>query len=134
MTDGVHHGLIENNVWVCTCIYPWSIQAAAMRNSTFVHNTFAGGGGLHFYISRQDRVPQRHPRQRVHGSVQRHHLGHAGATAWGTSDHNLNAGVPGTGNLKGRPVFVGGKKPKSYQGYRLARGSRGRARLPTEAT
>jgi hypothetical protein len=40
-------------------------------------------------------------------------------------NHNLNSGKSGTGNLKGRPVFVGGKKPKSYQGYRLARGSPG---------
>ena len=49
-----------------------------------------------------------------------------GADRLGNHDHNLNAGVPGHGNLKGRPVFVGGKKPKSYQGYRLARGSRGK--------
>ena len=34
--------------------------------------------------------------------------------------------MSGPGNLKGRPAFVGGKKPKSYQGYRLARGSRGK--------
>ena len=44
---------------------------------------------------------------------------------WGTNDHNLNSGQPGVGNLKGAPVFVGGRIPKSYSGYRLAPRSRG---------
>ena len=128
VTDGVHHGLIENNVWVCTCIYPWSIQAAAMRNTTVRHNTFAGGGGLHFYIS-LDRIAFRNViRDNVFTDPSNGITWDSatGPTAWGTQDHNLNAGVPGHGNLKGRPAFVGGKKPKSYQDYRLARGSRGK--------
>jgi hypothetical protein len=58
----------------------------------------------------------------------------AGVTDKGSGvsyEHNLNcvrhgASCPGTGNLKGRPVFVGGTKPTSYQGYRLARGSPGK--------
>ena len=43
------HDLIEDNVWVCTCLYPWSIQAAATDELDHRHNTFAGGGGLHFH-------------------------------------------------------------------------------------
>ena len=119
-----HHGLLENNVWVCTCDYPWSIQAAATRNSTFVHNMFAGGGGIHFY-TRQGMASETSSATTCSRIRQRHHLG-SQQHRLGTHDHNLNAGVPGKGNLKGRPVFVGGKKPKSYQGYRLARGSRGK--------
>ena len=42
------------------------------------------------------------------------------------NDHNLNAGGPGVGNRKGMPVFVGGTKPTSYAGYRLAPRSPGK--------
>ena len=118
--------LVENNVWVCTCVYPWSIQAAATHNSTFIHNTFAGGGGIHFYTEQGEVAAGNVVRDNVFTDrVQRHHLGQP--QRWvGDNDHNLNAGVPGPGNLKGTPVFAGGKKPKSYQAYRLARGSRGK--------
>ena len=50
----------------------------------------------------------------------------SGASGYGTNDHNLNPGQPGTANITGTPVFVGGKKPTSYAGYRLAAGSRGK--------
>ena len=117
--------VIENNVWVCTCIYPWSIQAGASHNSTFAHNTFAGGGGLHFYAVNGLVAAGNVIRNNVFTDPSNGITDSSGAH-WGTNDHNLNAGVTGPGNLRGRPVFVGGKKPKSYQGYRLARGSRGR--------
>ena len=52
----------------------------------------------------------------------RWHLASA-ASGWGANDHNLNAGKPGTGNIIGRAIFVGGAKPKTYAGYRLAAGS-----------
>ena len=29
-------------------------------------------------------------------------------SGWGTNDHNLNAGMPGTGDISGTPIFVGG--------------------------
>jgi hypothetical protein len=51
-----------------------------------------------------------------------------------TNDHNLNASVSGKGNITGRPIFVGGKKPTSHAGYRLAPRSRGKERHPTAAT
>jgi hypothetical protein len=117
--------VIENNVWVCSCIYPWSIQAGATRNSLFIHNTFAGGGGLHFYLELGAVASGNVIRDNVFTDRGNGITDSSGAN-WGTNDHNLNAGVPGRGNLNGRPVFVGGKKPKSYQGYRLARGSRGK--------
>jgi hypothetical protein len=45
---------------------------------------------------------------------------------WGVDDHDLNGGVPGVGDVKGSPVFVGGKNPKSYAGFRLASSSPGK--------
>ena len=123
-TDGGHQ-LIEDNVWVCTCVYPWSIQAGSTHDSTFIHNTFAGGGGLHFYAENGKLAAGNVVRDNVFTDSGNGITDSSGAN-WGTNDHNLNAGVPGRGNVRGRPVFVGGKKPHSYQGYRLARRSRGK--------
>src|SRR5207249_994671 len=39
---------VTNNVFVCDCIYPWSIHAGATHNSMFQHNAFAGGGLIRF--------------------------------------------------------------------------------------
>ena len=47
--DAYHYSLVEDNVWVCTCIYPGRSRRPRRNNSTFVHNAFAGGGGIHFY-------------------------------------------------------------------------------------
>jgi hypothetical protein len=120
------HDLIADNVWVCTCLYPWSIQARSSVYTVFRHNTFAGGGGLHF----QSDGPGIYPHDNhIYDNVftdSGNAISDSSGSNWGTEDHNLNSGLRGSGNLKGRPVFVGGKKPKSYQGYRLARGSRGK--------
>ena len=118
--------LVQNNVWVCTCIYPWSVQAGATRNSRFLHNTFAGGGGLHFYLVNGNTAAGNLIRDNVFTDAGNGITWDRSSSAWGTNDHNLNAGVRGPANLRGKPVFVGGKKPQSYSGYRLARGSRGK--------
>ena len=60
MGDG-SNTTVENNVWVCTCIYPWSIQATHTQNSIFRHNTFAGGGGLHFQYQNGKSRQKQHP-------------------------------------------------------------------------
>ena len=122
--DGDDYGTVTNNVFVCTCIYPHSVSANGGDNWTVTHNTFAGGGDISLGIANDGDAPS--------GNLVRDNVftGRGGISAagstWGTNDHNLNAGVPGTRNLRGTPVFVGGKRPKSYQGYRLARGSRGK--------
>ena len=114
---------VSNNVFVCTCIYPYSIFAGSIDKSVIQHNTFAGGGWVRWEIFNG---------QSPSGNLVRNNIFTGGGgiststSGWGTNDHNLNSDEPGVGNLKGRPVFVGGKKPKSYQGYRLARGSRGK--------
>jgi Right handed beta helix region len=122
--DGDDYGTVTNNVFVCTCEYPYSVAASGGDNWVVEHNTFAGGGLVSFANANDG--------DSASGNVVRNNVFTNGrgisapGSAWGTNDHNLNAGVPGRGNLRGKPVFVGGKKPKSYRGYRLARGSRGK--------
>jgi len=119
--------LVEDNVWVCTCDYPWSIQAAATRNSTFVHNTFAGGGGIHFYTEQGAVASGNIVRDNVF-TDRKNGITWDGASAgrWGTQDHNLNSGMSGPGDITGAPVFVGGKHPTTFAAYRLAAHSRGK--------
>jgi hypothetical protein len=123
MNDG-DNTTVEDNVWVCTCVYPWSIQAFATHNSTFVHNTFAGGGGLHFQADGGQLAAGNLIRNNVFTNPSNGITDSSGAN-WGTQDHNLNSGMPGVGNLTGQPVWTGGSNPNSYSGYHLAAGSRG---------
>jgi hypothetical protein len=122
--DGVDYGTGTNNVFVCTCIYPYSVVAHGGDNWTVIHNTFAGGGDLSFANANDGETPS--------GNLARDNVftGRGGISApgstWGTNDHNLNAGKPGRGDLTGRVIFVGGARPKTYAGYRLAARSRGK--------
>jgi hypothetical protein len=114
---------ISNNVYACTCLYPYSNHAGGTRHSVIRHNTFAGGGLVRFEI-----VNGVSPS----GDLVRDNVFTSGGgistdgSKYGTNDHNLNAGVSGRGNITGRPIFLGGKKPTSYAGYRLAPRSRGK--------
>jgi hypothetical protein len=114
---------VSNNVFVCSCRYPWSIHAGSERHSVIKHNTFAGGGEVRFEVVNgvspsgdlvRDNVFTRGGGISTDGSN------------YGTNHHNLNAGRPGMGNMTGTPIFVGGKKPTSYAGYHLAPRSRGK--------
>jgi len=122
--DGDDYGTVTNNVFVCTCDYPYSVAAMGGDNWLIEHNTFAGGGHVSFANANDGDTAS--------GNIVRNNVFTSGGgisasgSAWGTNDHNLNAGMAGRANLKGTPVFVGGKKPQSYQGYRLARRSRGK--------
>ena len=122
------YSLVEDNVWVCTCIYPWSIQAAATHNSTFVHNTFAGGGGIHFYTEQGFVAAGNVVRDNVFTDATNGITWDSttGSSAWGTQDHNLNSGMSGSGNLSAKPLWSGGSSPTSYAGYHLAAGSPGK--------
>ena len=124
--DGGRNVLVEDNVWVCTCAYPWSIQAAGTQGSRFVHNTFAGGGGIHFYVEQGWVAAGNLVRDNVFTDPSNGITWDSRSSNYGTNDHNLNAGVRGIGDISGRPVFVGGKHPTSFAGYRLARHSRGK--------
>jgi Right handed beta helix region len=121
MGDG-DNTTVEDNVWVCTCIYPWSIQAYATHDSIFRHNTFAGGGGLHFQY--QSGYPANNiVRDNVFTDPGNGITDSSGAN-WGTHDHNLNSGLSGTGEITGTPSFVLGG---GYNGYHLAAGSPGKS-------
>jgi hypothetical protein len=43
-----------------------------------------------------------------------------------TASHNLNCRCSGSNNITGAPAFVGGSKPTTYAGYRLAERSAGK--------
>ncbi len=122
--DGEDYGTVTNNVFVCTCIYPHSVAAYGGDNWTVTHNTFAGGGDLSF-ADANDGETSSGNLVRDNVFTRRGGISAPGST-WGTSDHNLNAGKPGRGNITGRAIFVGGAKPKTYAGYRLAARSRGK--------
>ena len=124
MGDGPN-ATVEDNVWVCTCIYPWSVQAFATHGSVFRHNTFAGGGGLHFQY--QSGYPANNiVRDNVFTDPGNGITDSSGAN-WGTEDHNLNSGMSGVGDITGDAVWAGGSSPTSYDGYHLAPGSPGKS-------
>jgi hypothetical protein len=113
---------VTDNVFVCSCIYPLSIGAYGAHNWLVSHNTFIGGT-VRFQNTDSGMPPNSNIVRNnvwVGGDLS------ASTSSWGKNDHNLNPGQPGTGNLTGRPIFVGGKKPKSYAGFRLAPGSPGK--------
>lgn len=123
--NGEHDITVTNNVFACTCAYPYSIYAGGDYNWTVTHNTFAGGGLVRFEVD-YGKVPA--------GNLVRDNVFTAGggisidsgSSSYGSNDHNLNAREPGVGDSRGAPVFVGGKRPASYAGYRLAPGSPGK--------
>ena len=123
MGDG-DYTTAEDNVWVCSCVYPWSIQAFATQGSIFRHNTFAGGGGIHFQY--QSGYPANNIiRDNVFTDPSNGITDSSGAN-WGTQDHNLNSGLSGSGNITGLPVWTGGSSPTSYAGYHLSASSPGK--------
>ena len=98
---------VTDNVFVCSCDYPFSIAALGGHGWFVAHNTFVRGD---VRFARTDSGPPS-------GNIVRDNVWLGGglstsASDWGTNDHNLNSGVPGVGNLRGTPVFVGGKIPE----------------------
>jgi hypothetical protein len=114
---------VSNNVFVCSCVYPWSIHAGSTHNSVFRHNTFAGGGEVRFELV--NGVSPSGDLVRDNAFTSGGGISTDGSN-YGSNHHNLNARASGRGNIAGRPIFVGGKKPTSYAGYRLAPRSRGK--------
>ncbi len=116
------HTTVTNNVFECTCGYPWSVAAFSGQGWLVQHNTFANGGSLGFQLSGNGLNPS--------GNIVKDNIFAGGGSiqgigSWGTSDHNLNAGVSGTGNISGTPTFVGGANPTTYAGFALTSSSVG---------
>ena len=111
---------VTDNVFVCSCVYPFSIAALGGHGWFIAHNTLIGGT---VRFANADSGPPS-------GNIVRNNVWLGGGLStttsdWGTNDHNLNSDQHGVGDLRGMPVFVGGRHPDDYAGYRLAPGSRG---------
>ena len=57
---------IEDNVWVCTCIYPWSIQAFATHEYDLPAQHVRRRWRHPLPVASQDIERKHNPRQRVH--------------------------------------------------------------------
>ena len=122
--DGSNNEIITNNV-IETTGYPWPIVMGGALGNKVMHNTLPGSGSIEI-----DKSNAGDPST---GVVARDNTARAivnarGGTPVGVQqDHNLLAyGARGAGDVRGRPRFVGGAKPKSYAGFRLAHSSAGR--------
>jgi hypothetical protein len=121
--DGDDAYTVTNNVFAETGVYPWAIAMGGCNACVVTHNTFVNAGLA---------VGTSNGGSPSTGAIARNNVFKNGGITVGaggntcTATHNLNAGVRGTGNIKGRAIFVGGAKPKTYAGYRLAAGSRGK--------
>lgn len=118
-SDGTPNITVSNNVFVCSCVYPWSILSSG-DGWTITHNTVAGGGAI-AVIFNNGNTPS--------GNTVRDNAWVAGGglnmdSGGGTNSYNLNSGVSGTGNVTGTAVLQ--SSPASgYYHYQLASSSPG---------
>jgi hypothetical protein len=120
--DGDDGYTVTNNVFAETGVYPFAVAMGGCARCIITHNLFVNAG-LAVGTS-NGGTPST-------GVIARDNVFKNGGISPGpgstySATYNLNAGVRGTGNIKGRAIFVGGAKPKTYAGYRLAAGSRGK--------
>ena len=121
---------ITNNVFVCTCAYPYPVSIPGTPSALFAHNVIAGGGKLQIGKDNQcDDTTNMVARDNVWvgGGIAIGNLNGCspGPSGLYTASNNLNCGCSGSNNLSATPVFVGGNKPTSYAGYVLASNSAG---------
>jgi Right handed beta helix region len=148
MWDGGDHNVFENNVVAGTpsngCY--GAVGLLDDSSSTVIHNVFAYGGCLPHGLP-GDRCGEvtlggKTGQRAGSGTVIRDNImtdianGDGGVNSTYTEDHNLcrpghvcaaTAGDqgPGTGDLVGKPKFVGGSAPTTLAGFALAPGSAG---------
>jgi hypothetical protein len=122
--DGGDHEQIINNVFVAAA-YPGMLQLGSQVGTLIAHNTFVGGA--------IDIGSHKTGENASTGDVARDNVitSDLGTPDPGnTEDDNLcsvtETSCSGAHDVKGSPIFVGGSKPTSYAGYRLAAGSPGK--------
>jgi hypothetical protein len=122
--DGGVSEQIVNNVFVVD-EYPLPLQLGSHDNGLVAHNTFIGG-----QIDCASHKPEDPPSS---GQVCRDNVytGTMRQLDPGNSEHHNLCRVGDTNcahptDIKATPVFVGGRNPSSYEGYRLAPGSPGK--------
>jgi hypothetical protein len=117
--DGADGVTVSNNVFVCTCAYPYSVAGWGGDNWTVTHNTFAGGGELSFRNANSGETPS--------GDIVRDNAWINGGSVGGsgfTASYNLNCSCSGANNVTGTAVLV--SSPSSgYYHYQLASSSPG---------
>lgn len=112
---------VTNNVFVCSCIYVNQLFAGSAQGWLIEHNVMANGGNIAVVANNGAGAPS--------GNTLRDNVfvggGYNVNSGFGSATFTLNGGLPGTGNISGTPVFVGGANPTSYAGFALASNSPG---------
>ncbi|HWC25024.1 MAG TPA: right-handed parallel beta-helix repeat-containing protein, partial [Solirubrobacteraceae bacterium] len=135
--DRADHEIIEDNV-VVAAQYPYAMQLLSDSGSVVRHNTFAStsasGDPCDYNLSCGIvRMGNKAGDPRSAGTVFENNI-LAGISIMGSrpgyavEDYNLFADHDGSGvhDELGEPVFVGGERPPTYEGFRLAAGSPGK--------
>ena len=113
---------VTNNVFA-SCCYPHSIVVKGAINNTYTHNVFIGD--ISWELDNDSRCGGG---ELVRDNVFTNrgiYFGVCTGTTY-TASYNLNCFCSGNNNITGTPVFVGGSRPTTYAGYRLAAGSAGK--------
>jgi hypothetical protein len=129
--DGVERALIVDNV-LDIDDRAADIELYSDRGSVVRHNTLKHYGGSCYFghpcgTIAVDRKPEDDAGQ---GTVIVDNIATEVSVSDGSTlarrDHNLVRRFARRGDLRGAPVFVGGRDPTSYRGFRLSARSRGR--------
>jgi hypothetical protein len=113
---------VTNNVFA-SCCYQHSIVVKGAINNTYTHNVFIGD--ISWELDNDSKCGGGEVVRDNVFTVRAIYLGVCTATTY-TASNNLNCLCSGSNNITGTPVFVGGSKPTTYAGYRLATGSPGK--------
>jgi Right handed beta helix region len=130
--DGTDHEVIENNVISGDRGgYPYAVTIWSDDGSVIRHNTFADGPCLFNLrcgiVSIGSKSGQPAGRGTVIADNIAADISVGGGRATASRSHNmLFGGSPrGNGEIRGKPIFVGGSEPTNRGGYALAPGSPG---------
>ncbi len=132
--DGTDHELIENNVIQGDRGgYPYAVTIWSDNGSVIRHNTFADGPCLFNLRCGILSIGSKSGQPAGRGTVIEDNIlhdisvGDGRATVASRSHNLLSGGRPnGPGEIRGKPVYVGGSEPSTRSGYALAPRSPGR--------
>ena len=125
-TGGDDGTIVTNNVFVLGAGASGLVDTAGADNWVIAHNTFASDANSSNGISDirlQSYNGDTPSNDVIRDNVLQHGLSNECGCTWGTENHNLGGGLNGTGDLNGKPVYLGGS---AYGAWRLAAGSPGK--------
>jgi hypothetical protein len=132
--DGCDHEVIEDNVFAVNGS-PYAVQLLSDQGSVFRHNTLLDYGTCDYnqpcgilYLGHKSSDPP------SSGTILKDNILTRVCTCSGSTNglaeqsHNLvtNGPASGTGDLRGKPTYVGGANPSEFAGFTLAPGSLGK--------